>query len=521
MNTFAQNFAEESNMSYTENGAVCLKSTMNANLDFFSMAGGMRGDPRIEELYAKALNEDLPLAVKNLFFLRDVRNGMGERSSFVRCFKLLLNEIDDEEVVESLFKEIGEYGRWSDLFSIMHDAKPEWFDVACKVVKEQIKEDWDLMEQGKSVSLLAKWFPLANNRHNPEAIRHARRISEACCGSDRNARKLIVPLRKYINVVEQKISENRWDEVEYSKLPSGAGLKYRQAFWKHDGERYGAFIENVSKGEEKINSGTLMPYDLVRKECEQNSRDAVIEELWKALPDWTNDSSSLVVADVSGSMYGTYCWRSVADVSSKPAPIFVSTSLAMYFAEKSKGPFKDCVITFSQHPECLKLNPEDSLFERFMKMERHGGLNTNIEKMFKLYISLAQDSKPEDCPKNLVIISDMEFDEIENPEEWWYSNSQEEAKKKLAARKKTLFSKIDLLFKNTNVERPTLVFWNVNSRQANVPVSRDEYGTILVSGFSPTIFQYIVGGDINPMKFMLKTLSNYDCILERAGIGNA
>ena len=115
----------------------------------------------------------------------------------------------------------------------------------------------------------------------------------------------------------------------------------------------------------------------------------------------------------------------------------------------------------------------------------------------------------------------MEFDEIENPEEWWYSNTQEEAKKKLDARKKTLFHKIDLLFKKTKVERPTLVFWNVNSRQANVPVSRDEYGTILVSGFSPTLFQYIVGGDINPMKFMLKTLSNYDCILERAGIGNA
>ena len=156
-----------------------------------------------------------------------------------------------------------------------------------------------------------------------------------------------------------------------------------------------------------------------------------------------------------------------------------------------------------------------------MEMERHGGLNTNIEKMFKLYISLAQDSRPEDCPKNLVIISDMEFDEIENPEEWWYSNSREEANQKLAARKKTIFHKIDLLFKNTEVERPTLVFWNVNSRQANVPVSRDEYGTILVSGFSPTLFQYIVGGDINPMKFMLKTLSNYDCILERAGIEQA
>ena len=135
--------------------------------------------------------------------------------------------------------------------------------------------------------------------------------------------------------------------------------------------------------------------------------------------------------------------------------------------------------------------------------------------------NVPEDSNPEDCPKNLVIISDMEFDEVENPDVWYYSATQDDVKKKLFERKKTLFHKIDLLFKKTKVERPTLVFWNVNSRQANVPVSRDEYGTILVSGFSPTIFQYIIGGDINPMKFMLKTLSNYDCILERAGIGNA
>ena len=516
MNTFAKNFAEEANLSYTENGAVCLESTLDANLDFFSMSGGLRGEPRLVELYDKALKENLPMAVKNLFYLRDIRNGMGERSSFVRCFKMLVDHLNDDDQVESLFKEIGEYGRWSDLFVIMHDLKLKHFEIACDVVKDQIKEDWELMEEGKSVSLLAKWFPLSNNKHNPEAIRHARRISEACCGSDRNARKLIVPLRKHIGVIEQKITEGKWDEIEYSKLPSGAGLKYRQAFWRHDGERYGAYLESVAKGEAKINSGTLMPYDLVRKECNQNGRDEAVEQMWKALPDWTNDQSSIVVADVSGSMYSGS--RIGWDEGSKPAPIFVSTSLAMYFAEKAKGAFKDFTITFSAHPKCFKLDPNESLYERFMKMEREGGLNTDIQKVFEMYISLAKDSKPEDCPKNLVIISDMEFDEIDNSSAYWYARTQEEAQKEIFERRKTIFHKIDLMFKKAGVERPTLIFWNVNSRQSNVPVSKDEYGTVLVSGFSPTIFQYIVTGDVNPEKFMVETLSNYDCILERAGI---
>ena len=512
MNTFAKAFETEAVKGFTENGAVCLTTTGDANLDFFGRAGGMRGNPEIVSLFRKAMDEDIALAVKNLFFLRDIRNGVGERSSFNACFRELMNRLDIEQFA-AILEFIPEYGRWSDLFACIHDAKPEFFETACQFVREQAERDYANMEAGRGVSLLAKWFPLANNRHNPEAIRFARKVSAECFGTERNARKLIVPLRRHIGVLEQLMSANEWDKVEYSKMPSCAGLKYRGAFLRHDAERYTEWLSSVERGEAKMNAGAVMPYDLVRKAAYSDTgNDPAIDLMWKNLPDWTNGASSIVVADVSGSMYGS------GRETAAPAPIFVSTSLAMYFAEKSKGPFKDITITFSEHPKCHKLDPSDTIRERFLKLEREGGFNTDIEKVFELYISLAKEAKPEDCPKNLVIISDMEFDSIENLDFMGWPNTQDELFEKIFKRKETLFKSVDRMFEKAGIARPTLVFWNVNSRQANVPVSKDEFGTVLVSGFSPAIFQYIVEGDVNPMKFMLKTLSNYDCILERTGI---
>lgn len=517
MNTFAQAMSEEAVKTYTENGAVALETSGNANLDFFGRAGGMRGNPDIAGLYRKAMDENLGLAVQNLFFLRDIRKGSGERDSFITCFRQLAERLTDAQF-EAAIEFIPEYGRWSDLFAVLRGMPRSRFEAACAFVRGQIEKDYAQMRDGKSVSLLAKWFPLANNRHNPEAIRWARLLSTECFGTERNARKMIVPLRRYIGVLEQLLSANEWDKVEYSKLPSGAGLKYRQAFFKHDGERYTNWLSSVEKGEAKMNAGTAMPYDLVRKAAASDTcKDKTIELMWKNLPDWTGENSSIVVADVSGSMYGSF------GRGSSPDPIYVSTSLAMYFAEKCEGPFKNMTITFSERPKCHWLDPDETIRERFLKLERQGGFNTDIKQVFEMYISLAKDAKPEDCPKNLVIISDMEFDAIDRSV--WTAcggyvgiSDADAAAKKAWQRKETLFKSVDKMFKDAGVARPTLVFWNVNSRNANVPVSKDEFGTVLVSGFSPTIFQYIVEGDINPLKFMLGVLSGYACITERLGI---
>ena len=106
------------NKTYTQNSALTHKSTESAVLDFFSRAGGLRGNPKVAyKLFLDAYNEDQELALKALFWLRDVRGGAGERD----LFRNILSNFYDSEggVPEHLISLIPEYGRWDDVVSLV------------------------------------------------------------------------------------------------------------------------------------------------------------------------------------------------------------------------------------------------------------------------------------------------------------------------------------------------------------------------------------------------------------------
>lgn len=488
MNTFANNMTREIGKTRTENGANTFSTSLNCNVDFFGMASSMRhrADDALH-LFQKAFHEDKLLALRNLFYLRDIRGGQGERMIFRECFNWLIHSggilRKDRDLLFSL---VPEYGRWDDLLDIARRTpSPEIFHRICELVVEQLVHDTNNMNEGKSVSLLAKWYPLENNKKNKEQKKFAVYLRKACFNSAEECRKTIVALRKYLNVVEQKMSANEWNEIKYPEVPSKANLKYSSAFKKHDGERYSEFINSVLKGTEKMNSGTLYPYEIVRKaasELVQSDQDSV-DAMWKSLPDFTKGNSAICVVDVSGSMGSFF--------SDVVCPIDVAVSLGIYFAERNSGAFKNMFMTFSANPAVVKIDPAMSLRDKVLGMANADwGMNTNIEAVFKLYIDLAKKSKPEDCPKSIIIISDMEFDE---------STCDKSSK--------SLFEKMKMLFASEGINMPSLVFWNVNSRQNNVPVRYDESGTILVSGKSPSIFGMVMEGK-TPLEFMLSLLNS-------------
>ena len=71
------------NVTRTENGDLAYKSTGSFCLDFFSLCGGMRHNPvDLDKLFVKAYSENPILAIKILFYLRNIRGGLGERDSF-------------------------------------------------------------------------------------------------------------------------------------------------------------------------------------------------------------------------------------------------------------------------------------------------------------------------------------------------------------------------------------------------------------------------------------------------------
>jgi len=338
--------------------------------------------------------------------------------------------------------------------------------------------------RAKRPSLLAKWMK-SENTSSSKSRAIARRTRQALNMSSRRYRKMLSELRHHINVLERQISANAWEDIDYEHVPSKAGLQYRKAFYRHDEERYKAFIDAASKGEARINTSTLYPYEIVEKAREFSADTASLDAMWNNLPDYfqseyceAKDSvRGLVVADVSGSMIGR--------------PIDVSISLAIYTAERNTGPFAGKYISFSERPHLLTVNKTDSIVDKVTQVRRTDiGYNTDIEAVFDLVLRTAVNNNLDqsDLPTHLYVVSDMEFDDA------------------VSGRKdKRLFEEIQEKFQRAGYKMPFVVFWNVDARNDQSPSTMDQRGFQLVSGCSPSIFTSLLSA---------KTVSAYDLMLE-------
>jgi hypothetical protein len=452
------------NKTLTENNALTLKSTQSKVLDLFSMGGALRTrtPEEIEKFVSRALAEDKLLAIKCLFYIRDSRGGCGERRTCREGLKILSRYYPNE--TEKLIPLIPEFGRYDDLFYL------DKVDIST-FLKKQIKLDIE----SKTPSLLGKWLP-SENSSSEKTKELARKVRKYLGYSSKDYRKLLTNLRNKIKIVESQMSRNKWDKINYEAVPSKASMIYKEAFKRHDEKRYTKYLTSVEKGEKKINTKALFPYEIVRQAKVKD--DKTLDLLWKNLPDYTNgNEKALVVADVSGSMAGL--------------PITISVSLALYFAERNKGIFKNKFVTFSRKPELQDVMGV-TLNQKIKNLESaYWDMNTNIQAVFDLILDTGIENKvkKDDMPKTIYIISDMEFDEATIDNE------------------KTNFEIIKQKYEEAKYDIPILVFWNVDSKQNNVPVTGTEKGVILVSGASPSIFKMVMK-KTTPQDFMLTTLNS-------------
>lgn len=448
--SFLDELQKTTNKTFTENGAVTNKSTLNANLDFFSLAGAMRGKIQgAVNLFEKAYFTDKQTAIRTMFYLRDIRGGQGEREIFRACLKHL--EKLDQEVYKKVVEHIPEYGRWDDV-------PLDSFTI--NMIAAQLKEDEENMANDKPVSLLAKWLPSENTSSSKTSTK-AKTLAKLLGLKASQYRKKIVTLRKYIKLLEQKMSSKEWKDVDYPKLPSQAHRKHVKAFKRNDEARYTAYLAAAEKGEAKMNTATLYTYEVFDT---IHSDVQAANAMWANLPDYTNGTDALVLADVSGSMSGR--------------PMSVSVSLALYFAERNKGIFHNKFMTFSENPQVVDVIG-NNLASRLNNIEnREWGYNTNLERAFDAILTAAQRSGQgqDGMPKILYIISDMEFDQAcSNPSETIFENAQNK-------------------FSASGLELPHVVFWNVNARNDQAPATKFDNHVTLISGSSQSTFRYAVEG---------------------------
>lgn len=495
MNAMKSTLNNEFNVSVTENGAVCYRTTGKELLDLNFAVASLRKmtDAEVAKRFKKAFCEDKVLAMKWLFFARDARQGLGERRLFRVVLKDLVNS--NPEMVVPVINLIPEYGRYDDLWCLLDNK--ESADVICKLVDDQLSEDLKNMKAKKSISLLAKWLP-SINASSVETKRYAKQICKAIGATEREYRKALSMFRKYLDVVEVKMSAKNWSEIKYDAVPSRANLIYNSAFLRNDEERRRDYLSKLEKGETKINASTLFPHDIVHKygcyRYGMKKKDATVEALWKALPDTVKGcGNTIVVADGSGSM--TVNVGGNTGVSA----LEVANALAIYFAEHSSGEFKDKYITFSERPQLVDFSKASSLHEKLQIAASHCEVaNTNIEKVFDLILTTAVQNKmhQEDIPKNVLIISDMEFDAAT----YNYSRGGKVSKR--------LFDVIAQKYADAGYQLPRLVFWNVNSRTGTIPVKENDLGVALVSGFSVNIAKMVMSGKLDPFECLLETLNS-------------
>ena len=486
MNEFLKAMKEETNYDYTENGGIKHTSTLNKVLDMFAMGGSMRNrsEDDIIAMFAAAYDEDPTLALKCLFYLRDVRGGQGERRFFRICFKWLADENPAE--VEHLIGYVAEYGRYDDLFELFGTSMEAEMMGYIKWVIDANRDH-----------LVYKWMPSINasSRNTKE---RGRRFASEFNMTEKEYRKMLSEGRKACNLVESLMSQNHWDQIAFDKLPSRAGLLYKNAFMRREEtkERYAAFMSNK---ETKVNASVLNPVEIAHQIYNCYSPSTTERQAWQKY--WDNlkdyyggrEEPGIAIVDVSGSMYGQ--------------PMEAAVSMGAYIAERGKGPFRNHFITFTDYPQLVEFTGRD-IYDKFQRARgAEWGGSTNIEAVFDLLLQTALDHRTsaEDMPKTLYIFSDMEFNRCitsgAHLRGMWdfggrtLNRSQIDTVIEAQARK----------WQQYGYQIPRVVFWNLDARHDNIPAIGD--GFSYVSGFSMNMVECILSGK-DGVDLMLEKLNS-------------
>ena len=264
--SYREKLQHQANLTRTMNGAVTHGSSGDACLDFFAVAGGMRYRRPADQirLFDRAFIETPDLAMKLLFHLRDIRQGMGER----KLFRTLLRHVAFTWP-ESARKNAGfiaEYGRWDDLLCLL---KTPAHATAVKLIRDQLDKDLAAAEARENgdmdapISLLAKWLP-SENASSARTQAMARKVCTALGMAPREYRAMLTRLRRHIGLTERYLTNKAPDRIDYEAVPAHAMLKYRQAFERWDKTRFGDYLKDVDQGTRSMHADTLDPHEILR-----------------------------------------------------------------------------------------------------------------------------------------------------------------------------------------------------------------------------------------------------------------
>lgn len=453
--------------------SIYYSSTYNSNLDVFTMLTRYNSDEEIIKLFNNALNEDEDLALANLLYILDIRNGKGERRIFKTIFKdLCINHTSCALRVLPFIAELGRY----DYILVGLDTPIN--NEIISLIKKQLNDDL----KSENPSLLAKWLPShrSHNVNNPIA----KKIIKGLNITEREYRKVLSILRKKLNLVEKNLTDKKYENIDFNKVPTKAMLKYTNTYMNKMNDEYLEYKKQVKKGESKINTNGLFAYEIIKKILSGLKIDDELYDLmWNNQKDVLKgcNTNVLVMADTSGSMT---CYNDI--------PYATSVGLALYTAQRNTGAFKNHFITFSNKPYLCEVKGQ-TIKEKVNNIPCYIE-NTDIDKAFELILRTMKENnlKQEELPSHLLIISDMEFD----------TGVYSKGGTNLEGWKQA--------FNDEGYKLPIIIFWNVAGRTNGVPATKFDNDVAMVSGFSTNILENLLTlENYTPNNVMLEKLSIY------------
>jgi hypothetical protein len=486
--------------------------------------------------------EEKKIIFKILAHTRDIVMGKGIYSL---SYMMLYNYADyDFKLFEIMFNNfVGyntdlmiPYGSWKDCKYLIEycEKKERKKSETTKKIKEyvysimlkQLDTDYNnLLENKKNISLLAKWIPREKSKF--KTIFHELALLscdfnlpkintdqyEKCIRKlNTELRKKISKINKYLKTVQINQCDKNWSQIDFSKnVTSITMIKQKKAFLNIDKkgnlrnnnpDRTEArnnllkYIQDVSKGKEKIKAKNVDIYDYVKSALTVNDADEekLINESWKQNgSNLYSLKNFIAMVDTSGSMECENC-----------KPLYSAIGLGSRVAEKSS--LGKRILTFSANPTWVNLEDCENFTDMIKKIKHaEWGMNTDFKKaMLKILEAIkAIKMSPLDVEQLvLVIFSDMQYD----------CNFKNADKITLMDYLKEEYEKAGIEIHNSPYKLPHILFWNLRSTNGFPTLSNNKNISMLSGSSSSLLNKFSTKGlnmlkDITPWKMLLDQLN--------------
>ena len=329
-------------------------------------------------------------------------------------------------------------------------------------------------------------------------------------------RKDLARLRVALAIPEVMECSNAFAEIDFNRVTSLCLSRKTKAYLNEslkgfdDSENGNRFPDSEDRvtcrnnllktlAEKGVKGKDLFPHELVSK-VQSSGRsstavDLVINGQWKAVREGVEtmveerkkslaeaqlgdggakpsvDFGKLIVmADVSGSMYGT--------------PMEVAIAMGILVSEVCHPAFRDLVLTFHESPVFHDLSGCTSFTSKVKSLQSAPwGCSTNFKKAMELVLKIVEEKRlPQEEIPDLMVVSDMQFDQ--------------------ASREKNMFQVCEKMFKDLGMklygkalQPPNIIFWNVRAAEG-FPAAADQKGCMLLSGYSASLMKFVLSGEM-------------------------